>query len=83
MCVQAVLDEIAMPEEIRAEPSVESGHVKVGDQALAGARVVIHSASSMGAWQQVVRHPEDQESWMPAEFGVTRIERLDSEHIFQ
>lgn len=50
---------------------------------MAGARVVYDSAHPVAWWREVLLYPETQDDWAPDSMGTERVERLDSNHIFQ
>lgn len=82
-CDLAVLNALAAPELEVPAPAVATGKARQGGVDLAGANIVMRSQWGMTAWDKVLSRPEDEDNWLPAAFGTTRVERLDPSHIFQ
>jgi hypothetical protein len=82
-CDDAVLNQIAPPAVVTAEPAVGSGSARRDGVSYAGARVSYRSAHPLAEWAPVLARPEDADEWQPPAIGTARVERLDARTIFQ
>jgi hypothetical protein len=82
-CESAVLATLPVPTSVTSEPTILRGAAQLGGVEMAGTRVSFRSAHGIASWSRVLDRPEDQDDWAPAEFGTTRVERLDAHTLFQ
>lgn len=81
-CDAAVFSRIAEPKADAQGRGVATGEGTLDGRPAVGGRFVHDSTVGFDAWKKVLTTPDNQDDWVPDQFGYERSERIDASHLY-